>query len=179
MPPDPPGRRASFAHYKCLPTTPPRFNLPLNKWPDQLLIACATSNTPWETAQLSKFDFTFHAPQQLKIFTRSPYITIKLQNIPKQSKKAQNLFIFNSSWVELLVSCWYIEIMEAPTATTTTTKRFGPSFIIILNKIRVTGVTSEVLERILAPLTESLGMPMYENFDPPHPDSEKSQILPD
>ena len=33
----------AFIHYKCLPTTPPPFNLPPNKWPDQLLIACATS----------------------------------------------------------------------------------------------------------------------------------------
>ena len=158
MPPDPPRRRASFAHYKCLPTTPPPFNLPPNKWPDQLLIACATSDTSRETAQLSKFDFTFHAPQQLKKSLLDPPTSPSSCKISRNKAKKHKIFLFSirAEW-----SSWYIEIMETPTATTTTTttKRFGPSFIIILNKIRVTG---EVLERILAPLREFLGMLMYE-----------------
>ena len=95
----------------------------------------ALSYSSREAAKLSKFDFTSHAPQQLQIFTRSPYITIMLQNIQKQTeKKTQNLsFLIRAGW-----SCWYTalyEITETPT-TTTTTKRFDPSFIIILNKIK-------------------------------------------
>ena len=98
----------------------------------------ALSYASREAAKSSKFDFTSNVPQQLQIFTRSPYITIMLQNIPKQTENAQNISFFYSSWVELLVSCWYTasyEITETPT-TTTTTKRFEPSFIIILNKIK-------------------------------------------
>ena len=92
---------------------------------------------PQEAAKSYKFDFTSRALQQLQIFTRSPYITIMLQNIPKQTEKSTKIFFFELSWVKLLVSCLYTasyEITETPTATTT--KHFGPSFIIILNKIR-------------------------------------------
>ena len=77
------------------------------------------------------------AKRDVILLTRSPYITVMLQNIPKQTEKCTKSFIFDSSWVELLVSCRYTasyEITETP--TTTTTKRFDPSFIIILNKIK-------------------------------------------
>ena len=96
----------------------------------------ALSYASREAAKSSKFDFTPHAPQQLQVFTRSPYITIMLQNIQKQTEKSTKSFIFDSSWVELLVSCWYTAPYEITETPTTTTKRFDPSFIIILNKIK-------------------------------------------
>jgi len=55
--------------------------------------------------------------------------------IAKTKLKSTN---FDSSWVELLASCWHIafyEMTETPTATTT--KCFEPLFIIILNKNRL------------------------------------------
>ena len=140
----------SFLNYQHRQTFHPTV---LKHYEEELASLVLGKRCPW-TFGISGCQLLFH-PQfphlaiiYSLIFTRSPYITITLQNIPKQAEKTTKFFIFNLSWVELLVSCWYAESQK---------HQYYQMFwtIIYHHSKQLTSVAPDVLERTLAPLREN------------------------